>query len=245
MQKLLFFLGLFWLVFSAQAQIQSGEIIYKIKNDMDLEMLGDTISLNEGSKKYLMEVLSKLDKAQKYFQYKLAFNREEAIYKDMNSIPNDNGIDLSVASGTFGSGIYYTNLKENLSFNQRKTFNKLWLIQRNLDDLSWKLKTGTKTIQGYDCKKAVIPFFRSPSIQPIAEITVWYAPDLPFQFGPIHLFGLPGMILGVEFEHVFLYAAEITLHQKEMKFNRPSKGVIISEAEYIQKIKDQYRQPGF
>ena len=61
-------------------------------------------------------------------------------------------------------------------------------VQENWVPIDWQLLDRTKQINGYECKMAKGTFRGR-------EYTVWYAPTLPYPYGPWKLFGLPGIIL--------------------------------------------------
>jgi len=61
-------------------------------------------------------------------------------------------------------------------------------VQDDWVPIKWQLLDKTKQINGYECKMAKGTFRGR-------EYTVWYAPALPYPYGPWKLFGLPGIIL--------------------------------------------------
>lgn len=52
----------------------------------------------------------------------------------------------------------------------------------------WKLETGKRTIQGFECKRASCRFRGR-------DYVAWYAPQIPISDGPYVFSGLPGLIL--------------------------------------------------
>src|SRR5690606_6635501 len=63
-----------------------------------------------------------------------------------------------------------------------------YLIEQNFPELGWVIGEETKEIAGYFVQQASADFAGR-------HYTVWFAPDLPFSFGPWKLHGLPGLIL--------------------------------------------------
>lgn len=61
----------------------------------------------------------------------------------------------------------------------------------------WKLTTETKKIDKYNCFKAeyVKRYKNAKGNEVSRTITAWFAPELPYAFGPSEYFGLPGLIL--------------------------------------------------
>jgi len=75
---------------------------------------------------------------------------------------------------------------------QKTAFNQLYLIEENFNPFNWKLLNESKTILGYNC-------YRATTNNGLDNTTIeaWYAPDLPYQFGPKGYHGLPGLILEI------------------------------------------------
>lgn len=65
---------------------------------------------------------------------------------------------------------------------------KSYHYSASIPGISWKLANERKTIAGYSCQKAVGEYGGR-------TYEVWFAPDLPYAFGPWKLGGLPGLIL--------------------------------------------------
>jgi GLPGLI family protein len=110
---------------------------------------------------------------------------------------NDNGINLemlrmvSAAKGTF-----YNNLKTTTKLHQKDAFGKQWRIKQKTDTVQWEIENETRIIKGYRCRKAttIIDFNHRKR----GEVTAWFCPDLPFQFGPLGFAGLPGLIFRIK-----------------------------------------------
>jgi len=88
----------------------------------------------------------------------------------------------------------------------------------------WKLKKGSLTVCGYECKKATTSLGGK-------VWTVWYAPALNNCEGPWKLFGLPGLILKAE-DHSKTHQFEITSIRKS---NSPITMKMSSNVTWIQK----------
>lgn len=76
--------------------------------------------------------------------------------------------------------------KEVLSFELLPTVTEL--VTDNYPELKWTITNDTKTIIGYNCKKAFCSY-RGRNWE------AWFAPDIAVPYGPWKLFGLPGLIL--------------------------------------------------
>lgn len=69
---------------------------------------------------------------------------------------------------------------------------------QQLPDIEWKLCDGSEVVSGYTCRKAT-------GTMGGRTWSVWYAPEIPLQFGPWKLHGLPGLILRAEDEGNFRF----------------------------------------
>lgn len=113
-----------------------------------------------------------------------------------------------------------------------------FLINYDFNFFDWELTQETESILGYTCYKATVKYSEphpagDKDLQ--REITVWYAPDLPFNFGPQGYGGLPGLILKkCESGNCFV-ATEIK--NKKVKIKWP-KGETITRDKYFAKNKN-------
>jgi len=93
---------------------------------------------------------------------------------------------------SLGEQIYRDFRTRNIFF--RKTETKplpAFVIKDNWVEIQWTIKDELKYICGYQCQKAIGKFRGRDYI-------VWYTGDIPLNFGPWKLYGLPGIILEVE-----------------------------------------------
>ncbi|MDO5607931.1 MAG: GLPGLI family protein [Capnocytophaga sp.] len=94
------------------------------------------------------------------------------------------------------------------------------LMEYGADYYSWKVTNESKTVMGYTVYKAVRQHEKN-------TVTAWYAPSLPYSYGPSKYFGLPGMILEVHFAtktglfDYTLKAISISFHSKEKISPKP------------------------
>lgn len=87
--------------------------------------------------------------------------------------------------------VIYKNYPENgtLTVDYRLPMNApVMRYEESVPQIPWKLETEKKTIAGMSCQKATGKFGGR-------SWEVWFAPDLPFPYGPYKFGGLPGLIL--------------------------------------------------
>ena len=237
-----------------RAQEFQGIATYKSHRKVDLKM--DEKKVNSEMQKSIQEQLKK----QFQQEYTLEFNRNESIYKrvetlDRPSPPSSSGIIIKVSQG---SDVYYKNIKENRYTNKTEISGKIFLIKDTLNVNKWKLVNETKYIGEYACFKAF--FEEEHETKTITEegkienvtkqrtTIVWYTPQIPVSNGPENYFGLPGLILEVNDGELTLICNKIVLNPEEsFEIKEPTKGKEVSQKEFdeIQEKKNKEMMESF
>src|SRR5699024_483959 len=105
--------------FALSAQINSGEIIYKVKATPDFDEWVDSVTSkieDEMAASYVKKQMTQTRRALPHLKLQLKFNATEAIFEQEANMASDNEIDLEIIAGSAGvSGKYYTNLKEGIA----------------------------------------------------------------------------------------------------------------------------------
>jgi GLPGLI family protein len=106
---------------------------------------------------------------------------------------NEGAISMSFkTSDKIGSQFYRDFNKKQISYRYAKTtlFNA-FTVEDTWIKINWKIKNKFKKIGNYKCQKAVGDFRGR-------KYTAWFTEEIPLQYGPWKLFGLPGLILEAE-----------------------------------------------
>lgn len=149
----------------------------------------------------------------------------------------DDGQDLDLIKKIIGSyGDYYTDLPENKLLHAFEYLGKSWLLPYYKADFQWVITDEVKIINGYECRKAVT--FHSPLTEKEKETVAWFAPQIPFQFGPMEYFGLPGLVLEIQKDFYVFYANEISFAEKDKKIPRPTLKKETEISRYKNEIKE-------
>lgn len=237
------FLFLFYLIsIAGYAQLVSGELVYKADFLLDKYEEGRSKNNVAGSDGGLENALKnhilKENQALEYIEFVLIFNQNESFFTQKNkSMAVDSGLDFKfVIASLKAEGEYYLNLKENQSIYHSKKLDRNWLVIDQLKEFDWELTSETKVIQGYTCYKAITKYANSSKKS--NEVVAWYAPDIPFRFGPIEYSGLPGLILELEQGNYRFYAEKLTFDTKKKNIKPPTKGEKHTRDSYETKIKE-------
>ena len=218
----------------AIAQNNTGEIVYVDKVNIhkslppEMEAMKDRIPEFRESKKILY------------------FNAAEALYINKPRDEADRQQQQEFrgegrgrrGGGRFGGrnndNKYYTNFAEGSAVDSRNFFGKDFLIEGSRESLKWKITGEQKQVGSYLCQKAT---FQDTS----QSIEVWFTPMIPVSSGPDDYFGLPGMILHMDFDSGTrqITATDISLKAlAEEQIIRPTKGKKVTRDEFTE-IRDE------
>ncbi|MDE0470322.1 MAG: GLPGLI family protein [Ekhidna sp.] len=158
-----------------------------------------------------------------------SYYEKEAIGKQPNSNIN------IVTSDTKGSvSVVFKNLTEKILMTQYELGGRKFLVNKKLPTIPWEVLKEKKDIGKYTAQKAVATIDSS-------VVTAWYTNEFPISTGPDNLWGLPGLILEVNFaDNSSVIATEVILNT-ERKVEKPRKGKQITDEEF-QELKNIYAE---
>ncbi|HJY12372.1 MAG TPA: GLPGLI family protein, partial [Flavobacterium sp.] len=89
------------------------------------------------------------------------------------------------------------------------------LVKQNVKDKDWSISTESKKIGDYLCYKAVYlkSYMNSKGKNITIPITAWFAPELPYRYGPKEYYGLPGLILELHERYSVFLATEVKIDE--------------------------------
>jgi GLPGLI family protein len=221
MKKLLLLMLLVWLVKPGIAQtifIPEGTIEYERKINVHRQFESD----DNDDVEWFKEFLSKQPKFHNsYFQ--LSFNKDKAIYQPGREA--DSKLEPWMI-GPAKENIVLTDFVQQVFTSRKKVFEQTFIVADTANRLQWKLSNETRTIAGFDCRKAVAVICDS------VYVVAFYAEEIPVSGGPESFGGLPGMILGLAVPRLYSTwfatkvelnspaAAAFTLNNKGKKIER-------------------------
>jgi len=138
--------------------------------------------------------------------------------------------------------VVYKDLDQQISVSQKKVFESQFLLADSNKSLTWKLEPETRTIAGFECKKAVTKICDS------VVVVAFYTDQIITPGGPESFNGLPGMILGLAVPRLyttwFATKLENISMAEEAKILAPAKGKKATTKDMINKVADVIKNWG-
>jgi len=122
------------------------------------------------------------------------YNKEGMEINNSGVKTNENGgLNIRFKSSDEVGTLFYRNyITKETSFRTAKsTLFEAFTVEDTWVKINWKIKNKFKKIGKYKCQKAVGEFRGR-------TYTAWFTEEIPLQYGPWKLFGLPGLILEAE-----------------------------------------------
>ncbi len=155
-----------------------------------------------------------------------------------------NQTGVRIITGSSSKDKLYKNIKEQRFVKQKDFFGKTFLIADSLEMPQWELTEEQKNIGQYKCYKALWKQERTTDklnpktgkFEPKKEdfiTTVWYTLDIPVSNGPKMYYGLPGLILEVQYGKTTIACTEIVMNNSEkVTIEAPKKGKKVKQKEF-------------
>lgn len=208
---------------------QSGKVIYSNKTYID-----PNIEIKSNIKSYIKELYDKADK----IKFELNFSNQKSSFRYLsNNMKDDDRDNVTARLVIYGENVYCDHKnKLELHVDTDNT-----LIKDSYIVKGWTITNESKKIDAYLCFKAIYKysFINRKGKNKIAEVIAWFAPSLPYAFGPKNFYGLPGLILELTENNTTYLATKIQLSDKAIEIKFP-KGKAISREEYNNKMKAQF-----
>ena len=209
-----------------QARYNSGRITYGV--DIDIEPLKELKSSNKIGEQYLAEALMKVKQNAAAVTCILKFNSNTAHFFAEEGLENDAGRGYKSALMHFGvDGPYYVDLTKKEILQKSEAFGKTYLVEEEFTSKQhWKISSESKQIGDYKVYKATtVKVVVNSKGTFESEVVAWFAPDIPFRFGPLGYGGLPGLILELEEKTKFpvrYFAERIDFGEEKITIDVPS-----------------------
>ena len=128
----------------------------------------------------------------------------------------------------------YKNQIDNEFITEESIFDRKFLVMDTMKVFGWNLLNEDAEINGYKCKKAVT-----------GDTIVWYSPDVPVNNGPGIFWGLPGLIIKIQYLNTTITATKINwLEDVNLIIEKPEKGKKITRGKFDKLYEKKHRQRG-
>jgi len=139
----------------------------------------------------------------------------------------------------------YNDYKSGTTITQKPVYEQIYLLQDSMLNIKWKITPDTRTIAGFNCRKAIGILFDT------VAVFAFYTDEIMINGGPEGMHGLPGMILGVGIPrlHTTWFATNVKVLSVNMNTVKPAtKGKKTDRASMLSTIRkamkdwDEYGQ---
>jgi GLPGLI family protein len=232
MLKKLFLVSLLMIVTNVFCQKKSGEVCYKVQA-VKFELNANDSKINDFTKK----IWTISDEQ----SFTLRFNALKSSFILSQVLKNDDVSDKSRTLNRIASMLVSTPYSYFFDLNEKNYLLKTdegILIDKPREKLIWEITNETKTIGDYLCYKAtcIKSFTGRDGKEKHTPVTAWFAPSLPYSFGPKEYNGLPGLILEVVENKSIFYASSILIYDGKDREVEFPKGKTITEDDYTKKV---------
>ena len=239
--KLLYFFFFFIAVGTIIAQNKSDSkqnepsyLTVTYKSNVYKSLEDSTIVLTSFDKKHIED----RNYVQNNLEFVLYCDKEKSLYKVVDKLDlRDGDPEFEMEKMSLGARHkYFINNTEKENIKQTDLTGESFNIVLPFTKYNWNITTETKTINGYLCYKATAHYeefqkFRNRTLS--FDPLVWFAPKLPYPFGPKGMHGLPGLIMeGSINGKTYFYASKIVFNSELKSPIVKPKGKSITADEY-------------
>lgn len=170
--------------------------------------------------------------------YEFIGDSTRSIYKPGRDVPVD------IRSGyrpVADKNVVFNDYTKGTTVSQKPVFEETFLMQDSLAKIKWKLTADTRTIAGFECRKAI------GILDDSIAVFAFYTDELMVSGGPEGIHGLPGMILGVGVPrlHTTWFATKVEVFNVNMNAVTPAtKGKKVNRTTMLQSLDKVLRQWG-
>jgi len=188
---------------------------------------------SEEVKKHLLGMSQAFD----LMEFRLYFTKDKSSFDIVDKINTVDEFSYNSALSRV-KGCYYKDLLTKEKIKSIEFAGSLYNILIPYDEYKWDITNETKMISGYKCYKAICVYEEYDTRRKknlVFNPEVWFAPKIPFPFGPRGLDGLPGLVLEGKFSSgIYFYATDIkfSIKNKNFELEKPRKGMNVSNDEF-------------
>ncbi len=186
------------------------------------------------------QMIKKMSPEYRTTYFDLYFNGMETLYKPGREvIETQKSPDWML--GPARDNTVYQNLQTQKSVSQKNVFESTFLIQDSTHKIEWRITNDTRTIAGFECRKAV------GRIMDSVYVIAFYTDQILTTGGPESFQGLPGMILGIAIPriHTTWYATKVEVTAPTpQQLAPPTKGKKVNPLQMQEQLKSAMKDWG-
>jgi GLPGLI family protein len=205
--------------------IRSGTIEFERKENLRNEFQGES-DMDDEIRKTMPE--------NKVTYFDLSFAGNISLFQPGRDNPENGMFD---APGS--TNIVYSDRSTHRQVSQKSIFGSTLLLEDSLRQLKWRITADTRTIAGFECRRATTVILDS------VFVVAFYTDQIIPSAGPESFGGLPGMILGMVIPklHTSWYATHLTLSEPK-NLIPPKKGKKVNYREMQSVLQESLRDWG-
>lgn len=188
-------------------------VTYNTKSLLNVEKLKEQYKEEPEQLKYALMIRENMEA----ITYSLKIDKNKSEFETIYKMSLDNQENLFLRSKK--KIRYYVDNEE--AIYQKEFQGEEILVIEPPKTIEWKLENKTKEILGFTCYKAI---HTNENQGRPHKIEAWYAPELPYSFGPKGYHGLPGLILEIEQNNSFILTAVSVEKAKDLMIIKPTTG---------------------
>lgn len=234
MKKAVIALSLFSsMSYIAQNKIPTeGEIVYSV-------VFGKNGNIEAEERQY-KEILEKIFSSEKDAKLSIKYNAKNrlSVPEAQPDVKTKKELNLSQIM-LEDDGIFYTDLVNNVVYNDTTLEDKNVIVKHNIPELKWNISDETKIINGYKAIKATAEykFEKENGKQIYREAIAWFSEEIPLQVAPKQFYGLPGLVISLQ-EGGATYTLE-SIQDKKVKVDyKVNEKRVISVDDYMDLINE-------
>jgi GLPGLI family protein len=182
-----------WKVSAQQKFIYSGHIEYERKINVHRQS-------EEGWAADLVKQLPQFHSS----IFSLDFDSTQTHYQLSGDLPT---VSYGWIVGPAKENVIDRDMSKGISHSRKQVFEMKYLIDDSVGTMQWKMTSETRSIAGFECRKAVGIICDS------VYVVAFYTDEIPVSSGPESFNGLPGMILGIVIPRLYTtwFATKVSL----------------------------------
>ncbi len=227
---------LFVNLFNVNAQDVYGIITYKVSvKDFKSREIYNKDSIKNHSTEVFYKRYKEILKKAKNINSQLIFNKKISVYKNFENIKINENERSNLTYLLSGSGRKYYTKRGVLNYESTvldcELLGECFLVETKLP--KWELYPQTKMINGFLCYKAILNNQKK-------SLEAWYAPKLPYSYGIMSYYGLPGVVLEINEKMFTITAIKVELNPLEEKEIKEPKNIKKISSKEFEKMKKKY-----